>query len=263
MKRVIKALDWLSKLIWVVIILLPITFGLSAEKLLEQDVIDFGEAIASLSDNEVCISMPLYINNTGYYDFSDFNLTTVLKDAEGRAVAQGETFILTIHAGSRVDVSHNVYVNMDKLSEDMEHLLLNDASLDLNASLSLRFAYVLRIGLHTNLAVPWGAPLHDLRISRVRYDSENEELSMDLTFENHAPFTVEGKTYVIICNNMSEIISNTILNLEVTPENPTFIGSIEIPVDVSKITQNGYVELLFETDHFTIGPIRKEWGLGE
>ena len=262
MKQVIKALGWASKLIWVVVIILPITFGLSLGKLLQPDVIGFGEVTTSLSDNKVCISMPFYVNNTGYYDLSNCTLTTVLKDAEGRTIAHGETLFQAIHAGKRETRAHVIYVSLDKLSKDMEHLLLNDTSLDLNASLSLRFAYVLGISLHTTLTVPWGAPLYNLTISRTRYDLEKEELTIDLTFENHAPFTVKGNAYVIIRNNMDEIIGNKLLDLEVAPED-LFVGSVEIPVDISKITQNGYLELRFETDYFTVGPIREEWDLHE
>ena len=259
MKQVIKALGWLSRLIWVVVILLPITFGLSMEKLFRPDVIGFGEVTTSFSDNKVCISMPFCVNNTGYYDISNVNLTTVLKDKKGGIIAQGETFILAIRAGSKVNASHNIYVSLDKLSGDMEYLLFNDTLLDLNASFSLRFAHVLGVTLNTNLTVPWGAPIHNFTVSTVTYDPVTQKLSISVTFENHSPLTVEGNLHIILYNANNETIGNQYLSLEVASQD-LFVGSVEIPVDTSKITESGYMFLYFGTKEFTAGPIRKEWG---
>jgi len=262
LKQTITALGWISRLIWIAVILLPVTFGLSMEKLFQPDAIGFGEATSSFSNNKICISLPFYINNTGYYDISHVNLTTVLKDKKGETVAQGETFILAIRVGSKVDASHNIYVSLDKLSEEMEYLLFNDTMLDLNASLSLRFAQVIGIALSTNLTVPWGAPIHNLTLSGVTYDPVTQKLCMSLTFENHSPLTVKGDVQMIIYNAKNETIGSQYFSLEV-PSNSLFAESLEISIDIWKVTENGYVFLYFGTEEFTAGPIKKEWSLVE
>lgn len=260
MKYVIRALGWLSRLIWIAVILLPITFGLSMEKLFQPDIIGFGEITTSFSNGKVRISMPFYINNTGYYDLSDVNLTTVLKDSEGRIIAQGETLLPLIVAGNRIDAFHDVYVSLDKLTEDMEYLLLNDTMLDLNASFSLRFAYILKVSLHTNLTIPWGAPLHNLTISKLTYDLIKGELTLYASFENHSPLTLEGNLQVIIYNNRSETIGDQSISVKAS-SGELFLSEIKIPVEFSKITQNGYVLLYFGAEEFTTGPVKKEWRL--
>ena len=258
MNYVIKALGFVSRVIWIVVILIPVTLGLSMEKLLQPDTVGFGEATTSFSDNQICISMPFYINNTGYYDISDINLTTVLKDSGGYIVARGETLVPVIPAGRRVNLRHDVYVGLDEIIGRMEYLLFNDTMLDLNASFSLRLAYVLGARLHTSLMVPWGAPLNNLTVSRAAYNPDNGTLILYVSFENHSPFTVEGNAYLTVYNNRSEVIGSQTLAVETAPEN-LFLGMVEIPIDFSKITQNGHVEIRVETGQFTAGPVKLEW----
>jgi len=261
-KQVIRALGWLSKLIWIVTILLPVTFGLSMQRLFQPDTIGFGEATTSFVNNEIRISLPFYINNTGYYDISNVNLTTVLKNSEGKNTVEGKTLIPTIRAGSKVNAFHNITVNLDELTGEMEYLFFNDTMLNLNVSLSLEFAYILGVSLHTNLTIPWGAPLHNLTIYRITFDQSTGKLIIHVTFENHSPLTLDGNLQIVVYNNANEVMGNQYLPVEAVPGD-LFLSEISIGIDLSKLTTNGYVLLFFESKEISAGPIKREWSLHE
>lgn len=232
------------------------------EKLFQPDTIGFGEATTSFVNNEIRISLPFYINNTGYYDISDVNLITVLKNSEGKNAVEGETLIPAIRAGSKVNAFHNITVNLDELTGEMEYLFFNDTMLNLNVSLSLEFAYILGVSLHTNLTIPWGAPLHNLTIYRITFDQSTGKLIIHVTFENHSPLTLDGKLQITVYNNANEVIGNQYLPVEAVP-GELFLSEIPIPIDLSKLTNNGHVLLFFGSKEFSAGPIKREWSLYE
>jgi len=101
-----------------------------------------------------------------------------------------------------------------------------------------------------------------LTVSRAAYNPDNGTLILYVSFENHSPFTVEGNAYLTVYNNRSEVIGSQTLAVETAPEN-LFLGMVEIPIDFSKITQNGHVEIRVETGQFTAGPVKMEWSLVE
>jgi hypothetical protein len=261
-KQVIRALGWLSKLIWIVTILLPVTFGLSMGKLFQPDTIGFGEATTSFVNSRIRISLPFYINNTGYYDISNVNVTTVLKNSEGKNAVEGETLIPAIRAGSKVNASHEIEVILDELTGEMEYLFFNDTMLNLNVSFSLKFAYILGVSLHTNLTIPWGAPLHNLTIYRITFDQSTGKLIIHVTFENHSPLTIDGTLQIMVYNNADEVIGNQSVPVEAVPGD-LFLSEIPIEIDLSKLTNNGYVLLFFRSKEFSAGPTKREWSLHE
>ncbi len=67
MRYAVRALDWATKLLWILLIVFSVTAVYSALNVR----MGFGEFQVFLSNEDVVISTPLFINNTGIYDLSN------------------------------------------------------------------------------------------------------------------------------------------------------------------------------------------------
>jgi len=66
---------------------------------------DFGEPqIGLTSDNKILFSLPITIDNKGYYNIGSFNVTTEILDRKGFMITRASTFIPVIEKGGSVPV---------------------------------------------------------------------------------------------------------------------------------------------------------------
>lgn len=254
MRHTIRALSWAIIILWVITLLLPITVALSLLKLLEPNAIGFGEQTVSFSNGAFSLSTPFYINNTGDYDLSDMNIT-ILVGSGNKTLSTFTTPLLNVPAGTVLNSSYDVSFTLEEIAAKSTELLTEDTDLNLSMSASFRIAYVIALGLSTTMTMPWGAPLHNLTVSEVSYDVSSQELSVSVSFENHAAFTPTGAISLEIYDNKSQLIGSTEEYLEI-PSGEPFSMSFNLTIDPTKITEKGFVRIYFET----IQVLEKEWG---
>lgn len=253
MRQTIRALSLTIIILWVFTLLLPTTIGLSLMKLLEPNAIGFKEPKFSFSNGTFSLSAPFYINNTGYYDLSDLNIT-VLIVSNSNTISTFSLPLLDVPAGTTLNSSCDMSVSLEDIVSKNIELLTEDTDLDLSISTFFRIAHVISLGVSTNVTTSWGAPFYNLTISEASYNFSSQKLSVSVSFENHAYFTIDGKILLEIYNDRSELVNSTEKYVDVPPDKP-FHAFFDLTIDPLKITENGLVRMFFENMQI----LEKEW----
>lgn len=259
MRYAVRALSWATKILWILIIVFLATSVYSALNVR----MGFGQHQVFLSDETLIISIPLFVNNSGFYDLSELNITASVADHNGSLVVTSATFMPSIPRDSSVETTHNLSINLDEITSSALNCLFNDTVLNLDTSMKLNFAHVIPFQISRNTTIPWGAPLYNFSIGQVSYDFHNlthQRVIIPLSFENHSPyFSVHGTTKVELYNSSGEIVGSETLSLDV-PSHSRCEDQVELIVDASKLTVNGEVHFFFETSGFSFGPLVMPYG---
>jgi len=249
MKQAIRALAIATLILWILLIAFAITAVYSVMNL----GINFGETQFFSSNDNVVLSLPFSINNQGYYDISELNVTTHVTDYNGTLLALSETFVPLIASGSNVETAHNISITLtDILSMGYTEFLFNDSSFELDTFVALNFAHAIPVQISMNLTIPWGAPFSNLSIEYI--PPENNTLVIPLSFENHSFFDIVGTLRLEVYNNLDELVISEQSSLNVSSH-----GEYDEPFemylsigDLSKLTENGNLRLVFESPMFTV-----------
>jgi hypothetical protein len=151
-----------------------------------------------------------------------------------------------------------------ELSESLAYLLFDDGNFTLDTGVSLRYAYAFSFAMQIpNASLPWGAPLADLSVGDPTpsvYNLTHIQVTIPLTFENHAFFPVTGQVLLDLYNSTRASLGSGSTLVDVAPESP-YAGAIVIllPVDAG-FTATGYVDLSFENPMFNVGPVEYAYG---
>jgi hypothetical protein len=242
-RQTIKALGWAIRFLWIIVLLLPVSVAFSLWKLAEPGNIGIREPEVAFSGGAFSLSAPFYINNTGFYDLSDANLTISIGH-ENEVFKTFSSFVPHVPAGTTWNSSYQVSLALQEVASSMG-LLTNDTDLVLGMSASFRVAYVIAFGVSTNFSQPWKAPFHNLTIPEVGYDSSTRKISMIASFENHANFPLEGEFLLEVYNNRSRRIGYFMHYINVASDAP-YSGSYEFEVDEFQLTDNEVIRLSFD-----------------
>lgn len=254
MKPILRALGVATTILWISIIVFSVT---ALQSVLNLDM-GFGETQIFPSNNGVMFSLPFFINNNGYYDISELNVTTRLADDSGTLVSLAKTFVPFIPKGDSVETAHNISVNLrNVMSTDYVPLFLSDSFFGLDTSIALRFANAISLHISTNSTIPWGAPFSDFSVGGILshpYNDTHDELVVPLNFENHAYFDIAGTMQLEIYNDVDEIVGSGENDLDVTSrhtyeEQVYAYSSLD---DTSELTESGNVHIIFESPMFTV-----------
>jgi hypothetical protein len=256
-RQAIRALGWAIIILWAVTLLLPIMIGFSLLKLSESNAVGFGEPTVSFSNGAFCLSAPFHINNTGYCDLSDMNVT-ILVGGNNKTILTFSQSLLNVSAGTTLNSSYNISFSLEEIISKSIELLTDDTDLNLSISTFFRMAHIIGLGLSANMTASWGAPFHNLTVSEVSYDFSSQKLSVSANFENHACFTVNGTISLEIYNSRSELIGFTEGYLNV-PSDSLFYDLFELTIDPLEMTESGIICIYFENMQI----MEKEWGLSE
>jgi hypothetical protein len=254
MKQAIKVLSLAVKILWVLVIIFSITAVYSATNLR----VGFGESKTFFSDGIISLSIPLFINNTGFYEIADLNITTYIGSCDNKTVSTSSTLVSTIPPSHNIQKTHNITLDIENLTRELPHLAFNDSVLDVHTFVALKFANVIPIQISTNATMPWGAPLYNFFIGEISFEHTQNRLVVPLSFENHAVFSINGTMRFEVYNSENEQVSTAEVMIDVLP-GLGFEDVAEIVVDPSKLTHEGQVQVFFETSAFSIGPIIESW----
>jgi len=256
MKQAIRALTIATLILWTFIIAFAATAIYSVINLSKG--IDFGEVQFFPSSKGVVLSLPFSINNTGYYDIAELNVTTRMTTHNGTLLALSETLVPLIASGSSIEKVHNISIDLnDIISMGYDELFFNDSSFGFDAFVSLNFAYAIPVQMSINMSIPWGAPLSNLSIGEISvdplYNSTHSKVVIPVSFENHSFFDIVGTMKLEIYNDIDELVTSGQTNINVS-SNSGYNEPVEMYLslgDLSKLTESGKIRLVFESPMFT------------
>ncbi len=251
MRQSIRALGWTITISMLILFAFLVTAVYSAfQTVLMAQGIRFDEFQGHFSNNTFTLSTPITVNNTGYYDITDFNITTTLKAFNGTTLTTNSTFIEKIEKGSVKSRLHNLSLSLVNILSNMKYLLFNDTEFEIDFSVGFRYAYALSFTLTVmNTSIPWGAPLHGFSLREVRVSSFNEThlvLDVFLEFENHSSFDIVGDLYFEVYNETGGYIGSGMVHINV-PSHSGFSDMCTTNIEMENpFTGKGNVEVYFE-----------------
>jgi len=255
MRQAIRALGWATNILWVMIIVFSVTSFYSAMNVFPN--VHFGQPQFFSSNGVVVMSLPFSINNTGYYDISELNITTHIMDHKGASISTSTTLVPLIPRGNSAEEKHNVSINVNDITQrGLDYLLFNDSVFNVSMFIALKFAYIIPLQVSTKGTMPWGAPLYNFSIGKISYGLYNlthYKVVIPLSFENHSFFSLNGTIRFEVYNGENERLGYGTTSVNVPP-NTGCKELVEVIVrgDPREITE---VRVYLDTSLFSFGPV--------
>ena len=251
MRQAIRALGWASTVFWIFLLFFTATSAYSA--FLIAQGLRFGEPTTSVQGGSLTVSLPFVFGDTGLYDISDFNITTLILDSNGFSVSKSSTLVPLIpRASSNFTVEHDISLNASQMATgNLAYLLFNDTDLTVDAILKLNFAQAIPIELSTNISLPWGAPFYGLTVNSISVSLISPghfRAVVPISYENHAFFDLDGTVELQLVDIAGHELGTGTANLLSRG------GEVPITVDVSNPQRVTGARLFFHTSYFDYGP---------
>lgn len=252
MRQAIRALGWAANIFSIILLFFTVTAVYSAFRIRPE----FGDHSVSTQGGTLTFTLPFLLNNGGFYDISNLNITTLVKDSDGSLMSSSSTFVPLISRGSNVSVTHNISISLSQMTtENLRRLLFNDSVFDVAASLKLNYAKAIPFEISINSTMPWGAPLHNLSIGDISvspYNATHFRAIVPISFENHSFFSLNGTMRLELVDNINRLLGYGTANIDV-PSQSGYSFSLE--VFVSDPTNIKEARLYFITSIFSYGPV--------
>jgi hypothetical protein len=228
---------------------------------------DFGEPQFTTSpDGQLAFSLPLYIDNRGYYSLKDFYISTVFSDAEGAEISRDSTFVPVIPHGENTTIMHNVTLSLNSLLENGAQYLFYDNNLNVSVTAGLNFAELLPAQISTNFTFPWGAPFYNFALGEPSYgrlDSTHASVTVPMSFENHAVFDLVGNVRIELYDSGDSLLSESQTIVQVPQQssyNENVVFQVPLNAAATSASQSGHFNVYFDTGFFEYGPLVIPYG---
>lgn len=261
MRQVIR---FLGLTVTIVMILIGTFLGAAGYSMVKTLLLDrqigFGQFQFDASNDTFTLSFPFFINNTGYFDFSDVNLTTHIRDSNGTLITNSTTIIPQIPRGSVGNETHEISLSLGEvISKNLTYMLFQESNLTIESSVGFGYARAFSFQLEIpNMTMPWGPPLYNISLRDVPSFNATH-LNVSLGFENRSPFNVTGEISLEIYNDQQELMGVGAILLDVPPGQP-WEDQVAVAVDPFKLTPGGEVHIYIETPMFSFGPVVMPYG---
>lgn len=258
MRLPIRIIGIATSVIWIFLII----FAVSAMYSMQDIQFNLGTPeVTTTPDNDLLLSFPMYVMNTGLYNIANLNLTTEVFNRNGSEVAWGSTLIPIVPHGQAVNTTHTMSLNVTGLLQSNLDLLFNDSTLSVNENVSMNAAEVVPVQASSFLDVPWGAPLSNLAFGTPEtsiYNASHLRVVVPVSFENHAFFNLTGTLNARISSSVPQFVSRCQVNLN-APQNSPYKMRLEFYVPI-QTTQSIHLEVFFRTQFFKYGPVVIDFG---
>jgi hypothetical protein len=259
----IRALGIATSVFWVLLMAFTVLAAFSVKDL----NFNFGEPqFTPAPDGQLTFSMPIYIDNRGYYSLKEFHLSTVFSDAEGEEISRANTYVPVIPHGEHTTIVHNLTLSTASLFEKSEHDLINDNNLNVSVTAGLNFAELLPVEISTNFTFPWGAPFYNFDLGTPLFDmssSTQSTVTVPMSFENHAFFDLVGNIRIMLYNGAGSLLDETQTSVDI-PQGSSYDGSVmfNVPLDTASLStaRSGHFDVYFDTGSFEYGPLVIPYG---
>ncbi len=212
-------------------------------------------------DNQLLLSFPISIVNTGFYNLAQFNISTLVLSANGSMLAKGSTFIPIVVHDRTVNVTHDLTLNLTDLLLANRDMLFDDTELSTNMTVSMRAAEAIPILASSNISIPWGAPLYNLHIGNPEfsiYNATHSRVLVPLSFENHAFFSLTGNVQLHVYNSANVQVTQITMDFNVLEHSP-YKGNVELYIP-SGTTSRVHFEMFFTFPFLNYGPLVVPYG---
>ena len=259
----IRMLGIITLIFWIILI----AFIASAAYAIKDINFNVGKPeFAPTPSGDIKSSLPLYIDNTGYYDLKGFNITTVVFSENDHELVTDSTFVPVISKGQNATIVHNVTLHAGQLAERNPQLMLNDTEFNIVVAAGFDFAKLMPTQLSTNFTYPWGAPFHNLALGLPRYSTTGPSITqaaLTLSFDNHAAFDIVGAVSAKIYDSDGKALAESQTPIA-APMQTHFTVEIVFPLSADSAPESslaeGHVELFFSTPAFEYGPVVIPYG---
>jgi hypothetical protein len=198
------------------------------------------------------LSVPFNINNVGFYDISNFNLTTKVESSQGISISNSSTFVPLIPKGENVSITYNIALNFSNmLSKGLSYMLFNDSTLNVDVSVKVEYAKFIPLQISFNRSMPWGAPLYNLTVENPTI--EGVDLIIPISFDNHSLYALNGTMTLELLDDSNQLVSTGTTDLNVQPQS-SYNSPVRVQIsgDPSRIRE---ALLSFDTSVFSYGPV--------
>ena len=248
----IRVLGIAASIFWIILI----AFVASAAYSVKDINFRFGEPqLSPTPSRDLLFSLPLYIDNRGFYSLKAFNLTTVFSDGESAEISKATSLVPIIPQGKSLTIFHNATLRMN-LQDIGWQYLFNDSNLVCALTAGLNFAELVPAQVSTNITYPWGAPFFGFALGQRQYvplDSSQYKVTVPMSFENHAAFNVTGEIRVRFYDSADSLLAESQAHFNVT-QHSSYAKELEFIVPFS-VERSGYFEAYFSTELFEYGPM--------
>lgn len=252
---------------WVFLVIFGLTAIYSARDL----GFNFGSSdVAVIPSGQLVFFQPIIVSNKGFYDIGLFNISTMVSDVNGSAIANAFSSIPVIATGSEVTIKHNTTIDLSGFLQNHTQFLFEDAQLNVDETVSMQIAEMIPVQAKGNFTVPWGAPLYNLRIGNPTFEMYNmthARVMVPVSFENHAVFDIIGNLRIRLFTDDSDgsMFMGEDQSAVNAPQHSSYTGNIELFVTAaSTVTlspvMKGHREAYFETPMFNCGPVTLSYG---
>ena len=261
MRQAIRALGWVTKILWVILLATIITIAYSATQI----SVSVGEARTTATEQAITISFPVNITNNGLYALTQLNVTTKVTDQNSQTLANGTTIDQSVQKGTSATITYNITINIPEIiAQTNGSLLFNDTTFTVFQYVSLDYANAIPFSLHANYTMPWGAPLSNLTVGNPTfqlYNSTYSNATVQLQFENHNQYLpVNGTMRVEIYNSRQMLKGAGAASIDVQP-NTSCDTQVDFLVrNFRTTTPSGEIYVFFETSAFDYGPVVISFG---
>ena len=250
MKYALRALRWTTIIFWLYFAFLSLTVVYSAFNVR----VEIGEFQFFIEDDRIVWAMPFIIDNAGFYNIYDLNMTSIVEDADGTVLIKNSSFNPVIPKERQSILWHNVSINFKEMP-NYEIYLTHDSNFTVKHLISLNYAKIIPFSLLFNSTMLWGAPLYNLSISEPTLHSFNathSKVSFNVSFENHSPYIeLNGTMEIKILNENGEVIGVAEESFY-APSGSSWKETIEILVaNTVEVTDYVTIKVTFKTSMFS------------
>ncbi len=252
MRQSIRALGWMSNILWAAVIIFSITLLYSVTNV----ALSLGEAETTFDERDLSFSVPLSISNGGYCEITGLNVTTRVFDYQMVNVSESSTYIGRVASRSERNSSITFHLSTDDItSRNLTHLFFDDNDLTIESSLSLRFTQAIQMRASTNASLPWGAVLYNFTVGKpvFRFNLTHRLMGLNISFENHSPYIgVTGNLELEAIDEHGEPFASGRMAIDV-PSGGRFMGEAEMTMlDPQETGETGQIEVYFDVVEFDL-----------
>ena len=252
MRQSIRALGWTVTISTIILFLFLVTAFYSAVQTIMTQGITISGFQTRFSDGSLILSVPITVNNTGYYDITDFTVKTILTDANGTVLVEESTVMPEVRRGETASTTHNLTMNVLQILSNMTHLLFHDSSFNMTLAIRFRYAHAFSFQVAMkNMSMPWGAPLKDLTVKNVTLTGFNGTflyMKIALELKNNAFFDIGGILRLKVYDETGKLLGSGTGPVHV-PHGGSLTEPVEAMIEIEdplSFTGKGYVEVSLE-----------------
>ncbi|MFP3984430.1 MAG: hypothetical protein ACLFU9_00190 [Candidatus Bathyarchaeia archaeon] len=224
--------------------------------------VNFGGPMMNSAEEDFSITLPIILDNKGYYNIADLNLTTVVVDLENEVISRTVTYVADVPPQDNITIYHNISLNLSRIL-DFTDYLFTDSNFTLCNLVNLNYAGLIPFRAKANTSMLWRAPLQNFTIQPPKYSAYNAthlKAHVPISFQNRSPYVnVTGTIKIEIFNESLQKIGEGTVSVDASSDT-AYNEQVEALVNAAMVSHIGEVHVYVETEWFHFGPMVVNYG---